>query len=488
VSIEIEQVSLRECDVALIGGEIVDGSGAGRRRADVAVVGDRIAAVGQLSRCKAGVTLDVSGRVVAPGFIDVHSHDDRALLAQPDMEPKVSQGVTTVVAGNCGISLAPLVLRGRPPQPLDLLAPDSGFVFQTFSAYVEALTQNPPAVNAVLLIGHQTVRIRHVTDLTREATCGEIDLMRADILEAMESGAAGFSTGLGYTTSLASTSDEVVALASVAAAHGGIYATHIRDERDGVESALEEAFSIGKRAGLPVILSHHKVAGQKNFGRSYETLARIDRVRREHPIGLDAYPYIAGSSMMTVDDVEDVRIIVTWSAPHPEVAGRDLDDVAATWGCSRTEAVERLQPAGGVFFLMHEDDVRRILAYPHTMIGSDGLPNDGHPHPRLWGTFPRVLGHYSRNLKLFTLEEAVRRMSSLAAQQFGLIDRGMIRRNAFADLVVFDPATIMDRATFETPRQPSAGIDHVLVNGIPVWLNGQATRERPGRVVRRNAA
>jgi N-acyl-D-amino-acid deacylase len=212
----------------------------------------------------------------------------------------------------------------------------------------------------------------------------------------------------------------------------------------------------------------------------------IERARANQSIGLDVYPYAASSTMLDPNRVNAVsKIIVTGSAARPDVAGRDLDDIAAEMGCNRTEAATRLLPAGAVFFVMDEEDVRRILAYPHTMVGSDGLPKDNHPHPRLWGTFPRVLGHYARDTGLFSLEEAVRRMTSLPAARFGLVDRGVVKPGAFADLVLFDPDTVIDRATFENPTLPAAGIELVMVNGATIWCQGAPTGARPGRALRR---
>ena len=236
------------------------------------------------------------------------------------------------------------------------------------------------------------------------------------------------------------------------------------------------------------MISHHKVTGKANFGRTRETLARISRAMAEQPVGLDAYPYIAASTVLRMPRVEGaLKVLVTWSARHPEAAGRDLHEVANEWGIDVPQAVERLQPAGAVYFLMDEDDVRRVLGFAHTMIGSDGLPHDRHPHPRLWGTFPRVLGHYVREAGLLTLEDAVRRMTSLPAGRFGLTGRGRLVPGGYADIVVFDPETIGDRATFEQPTEPAAGIDVVLVNGEIVWKGGAATGSRPGRALRRQA-
>ena len=474
------------CDVLFKGGAVIDGTGAPRARADVAVSGDRILAVGALEGMTAARMVDAADRIVSPGFIDVHTHDDNLLLVDRDMTPKTSQGVTTVIAGNCGVSMAPLTLRGAVPPPLDLLGGREAFRYPRFADYVAALDEAPAAVNAGLLVGHSALRLDTMDDVDRPATAGEIDAMRARLAEGMEAGALGFSTGLIYGPNKAATTDEVAAVAEVAGAAGGLYVTHMRDEHDGVEESLEEAFEIGRRAGAGVVISHHKCAGARNFGRSARTLARIDAARARQPVGLDVYPYNAGSTVMLPELAAEVeRVIVTWSEPHPEFSGRDLDDAARALGLGRVAAAAKLRPAGAIYFMMDEADVRRIIAYEHSMIGSDGLPHDKHPHPRLWGTFPRVLGHYARDLGLLTLEDAVRRMTGLAAERFGLADRGAVRPGACADLVVFDPETVADRATFESPTRPAAGIDLVMVNGAIVREGGAPTGARPGRVLRR---
>ena len=476
-------------DVLFRGGTVIDGTGAPRVRADVAVAGERIAATGRLDGARAARTIDATERIVSPGFIDAHTHDDNLLLVDPAMTPKTSQGVTTVIAGNCGVSLAPLT-PGRPvPPPLDLLGGPGDFRYPRFADYVAALDRAPPAANAGLLVGHSALRLDTMDDVDRPATSPEIDAMRARLAEGMEAGALGFSTGLIYGPNRAATTDEVAAVAEVAGAAGGLYVTHMRNEHDGVEEALEEAFEIGRRAGAGVVISHHKCAGRQNFGRSRDTLALIEKARASQAVGLDVYPYTAGSTVLLADMVEKAeRVIVTWSEPHPEYAGRDLADAAAALGLDTLSAVERLSPAGGIYFMMDEADVRRIIAYEHSMIGSDGLPHDRHPHPRLWGTFPRVLGHYARDLGLLTLEDAVRRMTGLSAAQFGLAERGTVRAGAYADLVMFDAETVADRATFEAPTRPAAGIDIVMVNGAIVRDGGRATGERPGRALRRQGA
>ena len=478
--------SQQQYDVLFKGGTVIDGTGAPRERADVAVSGDRIAAVGELGGAAAARTIDATGRIVSPGFIDAHTHDDNLLLVDRDMAPKTSQGVTTVIAGNCGISLAPL-RPGRPVlPPFDLLGGPEDFRYPRFADYVAALGEAPPAANAGLLVGHSALRLDTMDDVDRPATASEIDAMRERLAEGMEAGALGFSTGLVYGPNKAATTDEVAAVAEVAGAAGGLYVTHMRNEEDGVDRALEEAFEIGRRAGAGVVISHHKCAGRRNFGRSRETLALIEKARETQSVGLDVYPYTAGSTVLLPDMVEHAeRVIVTWSEPHPEAAGRDLAEIAAELGLDPMAAADRLRPAGGIYFMMDEADVRRIMAYEHAMIGSDGLPHDHHPHPRLWGTFPRVLGHYARELGLLTLEDAVRRMTGLTAARFGLEGRGEVRPGAYADLVVFDAETVADRATFEAPTLPAAGIDLVMVNGEVIREDGRATGSRPGRVLAR---
>jgi N-acyl-D-amino-acid deacylase len=484
-----ETTRLPRCDFVLRGGTVIDGSGTPGMRADVAVLGDRIVAVGALAARDGVHEIDARGHVVAPGFIDTHTHDDHALLTRPAMDCKTSQGVTTVVAGNCGVSLAPAVLTRPLPPTFGLLGGESGFRFAEFASYADAIDRAPPAVNAACLVGHSTLRLGDMDDLDRPATGDEIASMRTRFARAFDEGAIGLSTGLYYPASRAATTEEVVGLASVMRDSNGVYATHMRDESDGVEESLEEALRIGREAGVTVLVSHHKVIGPKNFGRSVRTLARIDRATGEQRVGLDLYPYIAGSTMLDPNRCRgQMRVLVTWSRPHPEQAGRDIDAIAADWGCDTHAAAQRLLPAGAIYFMLDEADVQRIMAYPLTMIGSDGLPHDQHPHPRLWGTFPRVLGHYARALGLMTMEEAVHRMTQLPARFFGLADRGEIRAGAYADIVVFDPATVIDRATFESPEAVATGIRTVIVNGQAVWEDGAASARRPGRMLRRTGS
>ncbi len=473
-------------DTVICNADVYDGSGTAPYRADIGISSQKIAAISAPHSLQGKAMLDASGLAVSPGFIDVHTHDDREVLDHPQMHPKLTQGITTVVTGNCGISLSPWKADQAVPAPLSLIGTQGDYRYGKVGDYIAAVQRAKPAVNVGILIGHSTLRVNAVKDLSRAADAEELARMQDLLQEGMQSGALGFSSGLFYQTSKAADNAEVIALAQISAAAGGIYASHIRDEYNGVLDALAEACDAGQAAQLPVILSHHKCAGPANWGRSKETLAYISQRRASHAVGLDAYPYIAGSTVLDPDYVDGViRIMVSFSANFPEMAGRDLSDIAAEWGVDQKEAARRLHPAGAVYFQMREDDVQQILAYPHTMIGSDGLPHDSHPHPRLWGAFPRVLGHYCREQKLFTLAEAIRRMTSLSADNFGLKQRGRIAVSCWADLVVFDPDTISDQATFASPKQAAKGIRWVLVNGQLALDKGTPTANRAGIVLDR---
>ena len=480
---------MSEYDFVVRGARLIDGTGAPAVLGDLAVRGDRIAAVGEIGSGAGGRVIDADGLALAPGFIDAHCHDDRALLDTPLLEPKISQGVTTVINGNCGVSIAPL-LSGRPAAraPLGAFAAGSPR-YERFSDYFAALDANPAAVNSACFCGHSNLRHAVMDAVDRPATADEIRRMTAILGQALRDGALGLSTGLYYPAASSAPTDEVIALARTMSRHGALYATHMRDEEDHVTESLEETFRIGREAGVPVIVSHHKCMSRANHGRSKITLPMIERAAREQPVALDAYPYRASSTVLFPDRVAKCdRVVITWSETMPQAAGRDLADIAAELGCSDVEAARRLQPAGAIYFQMSEDDVRRILAFPDTMIGSDGIVFEPHPHPRAWGTFPRVLGHYVREVGLFSLEEAVRKMTSLTARRFGLSGRGALAPGCYADLVLFDPARIIDVADFADPCRPSEALEQVFVNGVPVWSRGAATGQRSGRCLRRGVA
>src|SRR6267142_990427 len=471
-------------DLLIRNATVIDGTRAPRFEADIGVSSGKISWIGKLKE-KGEIEIDASGKIAAPGFIDAHTHDDRLMLSAPDMAPKVSQGVTTVIAGNCGCSLAPAPNGMRRPvtPPLDLLD-DAGdwFRFATFRDYVDELAAHPPATNCALLVGHTMLRVQTMDHLERAASRSEIARMRELADEALEAGALGVSTGLYYEPANAAPTEEVVGVCRPLAKRKGLYVTHMRDEGDNVLASLEETFRIGRELGVQVVISHHKGAGAANHGRSEETLPLIEARMKSQRIALDCYPYCASSTILSASRASVAsKTLVTWSKPHPEVAGMSLDDIRGEMKLS----IEQLLPAGAIYFSMDEADVQRILAFEHTMIGSDGLPHDASPHPRLWGTFPRVLGHYARGLGLFPLETAVHKMTGLTARTFGLKDRGVLKSGMAADITVFDAGEIDEAATFAKPIQPARGIDSVIVNGAVVWREGKPTGARPGRVLRR---
>ena len=473
------------CDTIIRDVQIADGTGAELVGGDVTIKDSLITTIGDASGYAADHELNGEGKVLAPGFIDSHTHDDLYAIRCPEMLPKLSQGVTTVIAGNCGISAAPVEGDGQLTSPMNLLGEAEEFRYESFTDYVAALRGARPAVNIAALVGHTSLRHGTMDKLDRTATSKEIAVMRSRLEASLAHGALGLSTGLAYSAANSATTEEVVELCSPLQAFGAIYATHIRTESDGVMDALKEAIGIGDRAKVPVAVSHLKCAGVKNWKRSGEMLRWLD-AQQDRAIGWDAYPYSASSTILDLKQVDErIEILITWSSLHPEMAGRTLADVAKEWKLSQIDAAKQLQPAGAIYHSMSEDDVRAILANPRTMIGSDGLPNDKFPHPRLWGTFPRVLGHYARQKGLFSIPEAVRKMTSLPAQRFGLTNRGVIREGYAADLVLVDPATVGDTASFTQPMQPATGIDAVWVNGTLSYWNKQSTGERGGRFLPR---
>ncbi|MBJ6987902.1 MULTISPECIES: D-aminoacylase [unclassified Devosia] len=468
---------------------IIDGKGGASYHGELAIVGDTISAVGPVgSISQTGRNeVDLEGLALAPGFIDSHTHDDRIVLDAPEMLPKISQGVTTVVVGNCGVSLAPVTFKGDPPPPMNLLGGNRSYEFVTFASYARAVAEVVPAVNVAALVGHSALRLAVMADVNAKASDSEIERMGALLSEAMENGAVGWSTGLFYPTNAAADADEVSRLGRYVARHSGVYATHMRDEFEHVLESIDESADTAKAAGTALVISHHKCAGVENWGRSQQTLPKITRLAQDQTINIDVYPYAAGSTNLRADLITDTYpIMISWSGPHPEMTGRYLIDIAAEWGLDLSSAAAKLQPAGAIYFQMDEADVRRVLASPLSMIGSDGLPHDVHPHPRLWGTFPRVLGHYARDENLFDLETAVHKMTGKTAKVFGLTRRGQLKAGCFADLVAFRPDAIADLATYEKPVQQSVGIELVMVNGKMSFGQSGASVTRAGRLVYRD--
>ena len=473
------------CDTRIRNVQIVDGTGADPDPGELAIAGGVVQKIGDLSAYTSDHEINGEGKLLAPGFIDAHTHDDLYAIRAPDMPPKLSQGVTTVIAGNCGISAAPVTLNGQLPPPMNLLGEAETFRYSTFRDYVSTLREARPVVNVAALVGHTSLRYNVMDRLDRAARPNEIAAMRFQLEESLEHGTLGLSTGLAYSAANAAPTAEVIELAKVLHPAQAIYATHIRTENDYVIDALNEAIDIGKHAQTPVVISHLKCNGIRNWQRSGELLRLLD-AQPSSAVGWDAYPYAASSTILDLDQVEEgIEILITWSTAHPEMSGRTLADVAGQWGVSQKEAANLLRPAGAIYHSMSEDDVRTVLGHPRTMIGSDGLPNDKFPHPRLWGTFPRVLGLYAREQRLFSIAEAVRKMTSLPALRFGLKDRGSVREGNAADLVLFDVETVRDTASFTAPKQAANGIEAVWVNGVLSYWKKASTGARAGRFLPR---
>jgi N-acyl-D-aspartate/D-glutamate deacylase len=526
-------------DLVITGGLVLDGTGAPAVPADVGVAGTRIVAVGRLPGVRAAHVIRADGRVVSPGFIDMHAHDDFNLPVNPLGAEKTRQGVTTLVTGNCGLSPAPLGREHRQAvlDAVDTLDSGLDYEWPTFGAFLDRMP--PLGLNAAALVGHGTVRTAVLGDEARAPRPDELGRMASLVGEAMAAGAFGLSTGLFGPPSGYAEMDEVVALARVAARYGGGYHTHMRDEGVRIAEAVREALEIGARAACPVQISHLKISSLDCWGRAPEVLATIAEARRRGVrVTCDQYPYHASSgglrhhlpawvhegglqpllgrladpdarARLRYDLVEGMARAgislrfyrwdltrVSESPTHPDYAGLTLAEIGAREGKAPVDALLGLLLAdggrtGGIYFHIDEEDVRAIMRDPHVGVGSDGLytgrpghSDRGRPHPRHFGTFPRVLGRYVRDEGILALPEAIRKMTSLSADVLGLRDRGRIRVGAAADLVVFDPATITDRATFEAPHQPPVGIAAVVVNGVPVVLDGEPTGATPGRVLR----
>ncbi|MBG89181.1 MAG: hypothetical protein CMO80_20110 [Verrucomicrobiales bacterium] len=503
----------QQFDVVLRNGTLIDGSGAKGFRADVGIRGKRIEAVSRQSLPKGDLDLDASGLVVAPGFVDMHAHID-PIDRLPGARSMVSQGVTTAVGGPDGSS----------PWPL--------------APYLDKLERMGVGLNVAMLVGHNSVRRGVMALEDRAPTEEELEQMKANVAQAMDDGAWGFSTGLKYLPGSFAKTDEVIELSRVAARRGGFYTSHLREEGLGLIESVDEAIEIGKKAKIPIVLTHHKVIGGPMWGKSTRTLAMVEAARKEGvDVMMDQYPYTATYTGITVlvpawaraggiskfkarlkdqelrakivkeiifnldndrggGDLRRVQFgLVKW---NKELEGKTLYDWAMMKGVKPDSAngaelvIEAIQNGGAscIYHVLSDEDVERIMAHPLTMVGSDGRltePGSGHPHPRWYGSFPRILGHYVREKKVMKLEEAIRKMTSLSAARLGLMDRGSIKAGNFADLVVFDPETIIDKATFSDPHQYPVGIHHVFVNGVAAILGGEFKDRRVGDVLRKSS-
>jgi N-acyl-D-amino-acid deacylase len=473
---------------------VIDGTGAPGYPADVAVTDGRISHVG--SAPGAAREVDGSGLTLSPGFVDTHSHDDAAFIRYPGMEFKLAQGVTSEISGNCGFSSMPNI-PGKQVIPGDL---NSGHADWTdLDSYFAACDAAKPAINNAMLVGHNRVRAVVMGLEKRAPTADELAEMKAHVRQAMEQGAVGFSTGLIYEPGRYAQTDEVAALAAEAAPFGGLYATHMRNEGDKLLDAVNEALTISREGGVGLHISHHKSAGRRNWGRIGESLALVDAANAGgQSVTLDIYPYTAGSGPMwqyvnleNIDLEWAANVMINSCPDDTSLEGMMMPEVADAKGWDLGEAVRQVltSPRGKqvicTHFIIDEADIETNLRHPLVMIGSDGIPDlKGRPHPRLFGTMPRVLGEYVRERGIIPLEEAIRRMTSLPCDRFGLAGRGRIAEGSWADLVLFDPATVRDRATYKEPKQEPAGIRMVIVNGEVAYEDGRHTGAGAGRMLR----
>ncbi|HEY3135360.1 MAG TPA: D-aminoacylase [Blastocatellia bacterium] len=466
----------------IVGAIIIDGSGRPGFRANVRIVGDRIARVGRFAPRADEEIIQARGMIVAPGFIDIHNHSQEGLEREPAASNQVSQGLTTLAVG-----------------------PDGGSPWPV-AEYLKKREEQKIAVNVLSFIGHATVRQQVMgKDYDRAATPEEIAKMAALVDRAMSEGAFGLSSGLEYDVGRGATTEELIELARPASRHGGIYMTHMRDEEEGMLDALVEAIRIGREARLPVQISHIKMGNRNVWGQAHKAIALVNRAHRAGlDVTADCYPYTAWASTITVlvpnrhhDDKQEVEkdlqnvggashVLVTNCRAHPEFEFKNLEEIAASANSTAVEAYQRIVHDGGASVVcssMNEADMRAFYIQRWVMVASDG--GIGSRHPRGSGTFPRVLGAFVREKHWLTLAEAVRKMTSLPAKRLGLTDRGLIREGMKADIVIFDPKRVIDRATFREPQLLSEGIDRVFVNGEPVWEGGKVTGLMPGQIIRK---
>ncbi|MBI4482179.1 MAG: D-aminoacylase [Acidobacteria bacterium] len=497
-------------DLLIRGGRLIDGTGNPWVRSDLAIQGDRIAAIGDLSQATAARVIDATGLIVAPGFIDPHTHSRRAIFQVPTADTVVFDGVTTSIEGNDGSS----------PWPV--------------GQHLREIASTRITTNWGIFLGQGTVREQVMGRVHRDPTPEEMEKMKGLVAQGMEEGALGLSTGLIYVPGTFTRTEEIIELAKVAARYGGIYITHMRDEADGLLDSVKETIRIGEEGGLPVQITHHKAVGTKNWGRSKESLALIEAARaRGADVTIDQYPYTASQTGIAVllppwaqeGTSEEVAKRLNDPATRPKIKegivqnilhnrgggdpknvfigscswdpslnGKSLAEISQMRGLSPTaahaaEVTMEIVLKGGaqaIFHAMAEEDVERILQHHLTAVGSDGGVvkfGDGVPHPRHYGTFSRVLGRYVRERQLLPLEEAIRKMTSATAQRLSIRHRGLLREGFFADVVVFDASSVRDRAEFGNPHQYSEGFQYVLVNGLLVIDQGHHTGARSGRVI-----
>ncbi len=493
-------------DLLINGATVIDGSGATGVVLDVGVEGDRIVEIAPSIRAESAEVLDAEGLVLAPGFIDVHSHDDFHVLIEPEVRHNILQGITTVIVGNCGFGAAgseagKVQMKAINEPTADL--PD----WAGYAGYLEEVDETSPALNVAALIGHHTARRQAMGGIEdRPPTDNEMAAMLASVEEGMEAGAVGMSTGLVYEPGRYASTEEVVDLAKVVGRHGGLYVSHMRDEGAGLLDSVKETLHIGEASESAVEISHHKAVGKANWGQVARSLEMIEEaVVKGRDVTADQYPYTARSTVLfalvqngtfapgdggAMGKSEPSEVLLCSVPGQADFEGRTLQSFVEEFDLPGEEAAKKLLSDYSneilvAAFGMDEGDVRMVMAHSSTMIGTDGLDRGSKPHPRAWGTYPRVLGKYVREEGIISLENAIYKMSGFPAKKFKIANRGLVKEGFYADLVIFDPDTVIDNATYENSRVGPAGIPHVIVNGQFAVRDGQHAGSRSGRALRR---
>ena len=493
-------------DLVIKGATVIDGSGSSGFGGDVGIQGDRIVEIGPNIEVEAAETLDATGLVLSPGFIDVHSHDDFHVLIEPEVRHNILQGITTAIVGNCGFGAAESDAAKDQMKAINepsAVLPD----WDGYAGYLEEVAKTAPALNVAALVGHHTARRQAMGGIEkRPPTESELADMLAIVEEGMEAGAVGLSTGLVYEPGRYANTEEVAELAKVTGRYGGLYVSHMRDEGTGLLDSVRETIHIGEGSGCGVEISHHKTVGEENWGKVVQSLEMIEEaVAAGRDVTADQYPYTARSTMLfalvqngtfspgdggPMGRSEPSEILLCSVPGRSEYEGRTLQSFVDEYDLPGEEAANRL--LGDISpdilvaaFGMDEGDVRMVMAHSSTMIGTDGLDRGSKPHPRAWGTYPRVLGKYVREEGVISLENAVHKMSHMPAEKFGIANRGLVKEGFFADLVLFDRETVVDRATYENPRVGPLGMPHVIVNGQFAVRDGEHAGSRSGRALRR---
>lgn len=524
-------------DIIIKNGKIIDGTGNPWFYADIAVKDGKIAAIGKLEGAETREAIDAKGLVVSPGFIDIHSHSDLEPMVNFRCESKVRQGVTTELVGNCGDSAAPVFGMAYDQQKEYIDGHyDISSNWHTVDEYLSKIDRAKPGINYATLVGHGTLRKSVMGYERRPATEDELSRMKDLLREALRQGAFGMSTGLIYPPGSFADTGELIEISKVMAEEGGIYSTHMRDEGEKLEEAVAEAIEIGRKAGVPVEISHHKACGRSYFGRVEKTLKMMEKARTEGiDVTCDVYPYTATATglssiipdwaheggmeklldrirdktlrekikeethpvQMALSGYENIYISYVGSEENRKYQGASLADIGRELEKDPLDAaldliLEEKGDVGMIRFAMDEEDVKKVISHRLSMIGSDGsalapygVLGKGHPHPRNYGTFPRVISRYCREFKVISLEDAVKKMTYFPACRIGLSDRGLLKQGMAADITIFDFENVKDIATYENPHSYPDGIKYVIVNGVMVIKNGEHTGERPGKALRR---